>query len=315
MKSIFRPQLGEIDPKKALEAMMEIRTKRALARRNFIKNVGLAGVGMAAGAIIDGCSSSSVSHAQGPTPNDILNFALNLEYLEGEFYSWATTGGPLSSTVLGANSMAENGSQVDFVTSEIQDVAGEIAFDEMLHVQFLRSALGAAAVAEPVIDLSALGAYTNEYTFLTIARAFEDVGVSAYAGAAPGLVSNPVFLGAAAQILAVEAYHAGNIRLNVILKENQLLAPNYAAAIPSAVDSMDIPPQDTPFPNAAPFGQPPNMAHYFTTIQSGASQGLAVIRNTSEVLAIVYGNAAIGTSSGGFFPNGVNGTINTVTTT
>jgi hypothetical protein len=101
----------------------------------------------------------------------------------------------------------------------------------------------------------------------------------------------------------------------MILKENQLLAPNYAAAIPPAVDSMDIPPQDTPYPNAAPFGQPPNMAHYFTTIQSGPSQGLAVIRNTSEVLAIVYGNAAIGTSSGGFFPNGVNGNINTVTTT
>jgi ferritin-like protein len=315
MKSIFRPQIGEIDPKKALEAMMEIRTKRALARRNFIKNVGLAGVGMAAGAVFEGCSSSSVSHAQGPTPADILNFALNLEYLEGEFYSWATTGAPLSSTVLGANSMAENGSQVSFVTPEIQDVAGEIAFDEMLHIEFLRTALGAAAVAEPVIDLSALGAYTNEYTFLTLARAFEDVGVSAYAGAAPGLVSNPTYLGAAAQILAVEAYHAGNIRLNIILKENQLLAPNYAAAIPGAVDSMDIPPQDTPFPNAAPFGQPPNMAHYFTTIQSGASQGLAVIRNTSEVLAIVYGNAAIGTSSGGFFPNGVNGTINTVTTT
>jgi len=131
MKSSYRPQLGEMDPAKALETLNEIRTKRSLARRNFIKNVGLAGVGMAAGAIIDGCSSSSVSHAQGPSPTDILNFALNLEYLEGEFYSWATTGAPLSSTVLGANSMAENGSQVSFVTPEIQDVAGEIALDEL----------------------------------------------------------------------------------------------------------------------------------------------------------------------------------------
>jgi hypothetical protein len=30
------------------------------------------------------------------------------------------------------------------------------------------------------------------------------------------------------------------------------------------------------------------------------------------VLAIVYGNSAAGTSKGGFFPNGVNGTIRTV---
>jgi hypothetical protein len=63
MKNSYRPQIGEIDPAKALETLNEIRTKRALARRNFIKNVGLAGVGMAAGAIIDGLPPSRTPKA------------------------------------------------------------------------------------------------------------------------------------------------------------------------------------------------------------------------------------------------------------
>ena len=56
--------------------------------------------------------------------------------------------------------------------------------------------------------------FATQAQFLTLARAFEDTGVSAYAGAATLLSGNN--LQAAAQILAVEAYHAGNIRLYVV---------------------------------------------------------------------------------------------------
>lgn len=267
---------------------------------------------MVAGAVLEGCSSST--HAQSTVmPNDVLNFALNLEYLEAEFYSVATTGSTLSASVTGGTSMATGGSQVPFVTKEVQDMAFEIANDEMLHVAFLRSTLGSAAVAEPSINLAALGiGFANENDFLTLARAFEDTGVSAYAGAAPALISNTAYLQAAAQILAVEAYHAGGIRSTLILKQNSWLPQSSGAqlpapAVPGALDSSDVPPQDP---------QPYNVAsaHYFTTIQS-PNNALAVIRNTSEVLAIVYGNSAIGTKSGGFFPNGLNGAINTVSST
>jgi Ferritin-like domain len=285
----------EASSEQRLEQLNLIRYKRALARRSFIKNVGLAGVGITAGALIEGCSGG-VSHAEGPSQTDVLNFALNLEYLEGEFYSVATTGNTLSSTVIGGTSMATGGAKVPFTTAEIQDVASEIAADELLHVQYLRTALGGLAVAEPKINLNALGiGFGNENDFLTLARAFEDTGVSAYAGAAPLLSGNN--LQAAAQILAVEAYHAGNIRLQVILKEKSILTPTMA--VPGATDSKDVPPVD----------QPPNNIHFFTTLPNG----LAVIRNPSEVLAIVYANATIGTMSGGFFPSGVNGNINTVT--
>jgi hypothetical protein len=53
---------------------------------------------------------------------------------------------------------------------------------------------------------------------------------------------------------------------------------------------------------------PPSGNKYFTT----DSNALALVRTPGEVLAIVYGNSTSGTTSGGFFPNGVNGLINTV---
>ncbi|MHB8541597.1 MAG: ferritin-like domain-containing protein [Candidatus Acidiferrales bacterium] len=274
--------LQEVEPEKAQEFLNLFRYKKALARRNFLKNVGLAGIGVAAGALVEGCSSSSTSHAAGPSETDVLNFALNLEYLEAEFYSVAVTGSTLSSSVTGGTSKATGGSKVPFSDSRIADIAAEINADETLHVKFLRGALGAMAVAEPSINLNALGiGFANDNDFLTLSRAFEDTGVSAYAGAATLLTGNN--LQAAAQILGTEAYHAGNIRLNVVQKGITV----------TALDSQDVVPTEQ---------------HFFPT----DANGLAIKRTTSQVLAIVYANSAPGTKSGGFFPNGVNGTINTV---
>jgi hypothetical protein len=265
-----------------------IRYKKALARRNFLKNVGLAGAGIAAGVVIQGCSSGSPTTgggtvmAAGPSEADVLNFALNLEYLEAEFYSVAVNGTTLSATVTGGTSTATGGSKVTFTDPNVAAIAAEIASDEMLHVQYLRTALGSMAVAEPAINLAALGiGFASQAEFLTLARAFEDTGVSAYAGAATLLTGNN--LQVAAQILATEAYHAGNIRLNIVQE---------AITVP-ATDSMDV---------------PPTAAHFFTV----DANALAIKRTTSQVLAIVYANATAGTNKGGFFPAGVNGNINTV---
>jgi Ferritin-like domain len=274
-----------VDPIQAEQQLNLIRYKRAFARRNFLKNVGLAGAGIAAGAIIQGCSDSSSSSnpvAQSVPETDVLNFALNLEYLEAEFYSVAVSGATLSSSVTGGTSTATGGAKVTFTDQRIADIAAEILNDEMLHVKFLRTALGAIAVAEPAINLNALGiGFASQAEFLTLSRAFEDTGVSAYAGAATLLSGNN--LQAAAQILAVEAYHAGNIRLNIV--QQGITVP--------ATDSQDVPPDET---------------HFFPV----DANALAIKRTTSQVLAIVYANSAAGTASGGFFPSGLNGNIKTV---
>jgi hypothetical protein len=279
------PLNGIVDPLKAEQELNLIRYKRAFARRNFIKNVGLAGAGIAAGAVIQGCSDNSTStnpKAQTVPETDVLNFALNLEYLEAEFYSVAVTGATLSSSVTGGSSTATGGAKVTFTDTRIADIAAEILNDEMLHVKFLRTALGGVAVAEPAINLNALGiGFASQAEFLTLSRAFEDTGVSAYAGAATLLTGNN--LQAAAQILGTEAYHAGNIRLNVVQQ----------AITVKATDSLDVPPDEM---------------HFFPV----DANALAIKRTPSQVLAIVYANSTPGTASGGFYPNGMNGNIKTV---
>lgn len=279
------PLSGIVDPAKAEQELNLIRYKRAFARRNFIKNVGLAGAGIAAGAVIQGCSDNSTStnpKAQSIPETDVLNFALNLEYLEAEFYSVAVTGNTLSSSVTGGTSTATGGAKVTFSDTRIADIANEIYNDEVLHVKYLRTALGGVAVAEPAINVNALGiGFGSQAEFLTLARAFEDTGVSAYAGAATLLTGNN--LQAAAQILATEAYHAGNIRLNVVQQGITV----------TATDSLDVVPDEM---------------HFFTV----DANALAIKRTPSQVLAIVYANAAAGTASGGFYPNGMNGNIKTV---
>jgi hypothetical protein len=113
----------------------------------------IVGGGMIAAAA--GLTFAGRANAQAITDADILNFALNLEYLEAEFYlaavgrqpSYGVTGAGTQGTVTG-------GRAVNFTTSEIRQYAEEIAADEEAHVRFLRQALGSAAVARPAINFT-----------------------------------------------------------------------------------------------------------------------------------------------------------------
>jgi hypothetical protein len=209
---------------------------KALTRRSFMARSGAA----AAAAVVAGCGGSSTpTPTPTPTPTatpapvtltdvDYLNFALNLEYLEAEFYLRAATGAGLTAAdtgnatttvVVPATTMVPN------LTTAQQNYIYEIAQNELDHVRFLRSALSTSAVSRPNLDLmnsfngaaaaASIGPTFNPFAsyeaFLVGAFVFEDVGVTAYHGAA-GLLTSKTNLAAAASILAVEAYHAGEIR-------------------------------------------------------------------------------------------------------
>ena len=260
---------------------------------------------------------------------DILNFALNLEYLEAEFYQRAAFGTGLSATdtagsgtkASGTAGTVTGGSAVPFTSTVIAQYAAEIATDELNHVRFLRDVLGKKAVAEPTIDLStsftnaaiAAGVITAGQTFnpfasdadfLLGAFIFEDVGVTAYHGAAPYL-NHPAYLEAAAGILAVEAYHAGEVRTllfgmgqdtpSLITAANQISALRNAASAAASTDTSEI--TDEGITNST--GD--------ANIIPADSNSLAFSRTFAEVLNIVYLGGASGAY--GFFPDMLNGRI------
>src|SRR5436309_2779052 len=159
---------------------------------------------------------------------DILNFALNLEYLEAEFYTYATTGKSITSFGIGTKGQVSGsnpttggttvgGKQVTFSDSEsvLRDIATQIGADERAHVALLRGALRSSACAMPNIDLGALGfGFGNQNDFLRAARILEDIGVTAYSGAA-GFLKTPDIITAAACLLGAEAEHAATIRTQI----------------------------------------------------------------------------------------------------
>jgi hypothetical protein len=259
----------------------------------------------------------------GITDADILNFALNLEYLEAQFYAIAANGAYLPDNLLGGTGtrgQVTGGSKVPFKDPVVAAYAREIANDERQHVVFLRGALGASAVAQPTLDLSvtangafsvaaraagligpneAFDPYVNDENFLLGAYIFEDVGVTAYKGASP-LITNKTFLEAAAGILAAEAYHAGLVRTVLYAKGIQMPAlVDATEKISNARDSLDSPSDKDQ--GVRQIGQMSN-------IVPADANGLAYSRTAGDVLNIVYLTAAAA-NQGGFFPAGVNGTI------
>jgi hypothetical protein len=287
-------------------------------RRKFLKGASAAGLGLVGAGLLAGLDTPAASAAvedYGISDSAILNFALNLEYLEAEFYSNAVYGHGLPSSLTygkGHRGPVEGGREVWFKSSSIRQFATEIARDEYEHVRFLRGALGGAAVARPEINIrssftaaaTAAGlikpgqtfdVYANEDNFLLGAFIFEDVGVTAYKGAAP-LISNKTYLGAAAGILAVEAYHAANIR--TVLYDRGLAAD--ANAISAARDSLDGPSHDD---QGVTLNGKAN-------IVPADGNGLAFGRTPGQVLNIVYLTPKVA-NSGGFYPRGVNGQLHT----
>ena len=290
--------------------VMELLEQRRISRRALIRTLGGAAAFGVAGSALTACGSSGSSGSSGITDFDILNFALNLEYLEAEYYLRATTGAGLSAADRGTGAgviTSKANPMVPFATPAFQQYANEIAGDELAHVKLLRGALGANAVSSPAIDLQAsfnaaavaagIGAsfdpFASETNFILGAFIFEDVGVTAYKGAAR-LISNKDILETAAGLLGVEAYHAGEIR--TLIYSLGASVQGVAQKISDLRNAADGPIDDD---QGVVVGGVSN-------IVPTDANGLVYSRTTSQVLKIAYLG---GTASGGFFPNGLNGTI------
>ncbi len=304
------------------------------------------------GAALAGLAFANTPKAEAQTTtisdSDILNFALNLEYLEAQFYTLAvygvtidklTTPIPISvnGTTGGTVTLKPSFSKVPFAIPTVASYAMETAIEEAKHVKFLQGALSTKAVSMPNIDLynsfntlaTAAGIgptfdpFASDANFLVGAYIFEDVGVSAYHGAAPLITDKTGILPAAVGIHAVEAYHAGLVRttINALdagtgtlnLLTQKISAARSALANPAGASTTtyagtkadDIGLTTVQVALNGTAGQ-----YTSSTIINADSNSIGWARSTSQILAIVTGTSPTATTHNGvFFPNGLNGLI------
>ncbi|WP_027460213.1 ferritin-like domain-containing protein [Deinococcus murrayi] len=310
--------------------MSDTQGQSGSTRRKFL---GMAGL-MGAGAVLSGCTGVI---AAPPTKANldaaIFNFALNLEYLEAAFYLAAVgrldeltaAGGDASKVILPAGFTGRGGVAVPGLTGDLLAMAHEIADDELAHVRFIREVLKTNAVAQPRLDLGpafdaagraasggaiqGFNPYANELFFLHGAFIFEDVGVTAYKGAARLIFDDSANgnLEQAAGILAVEAYHAGTIRTQLYRRRGEAAAAGLnveqvVQAISNTRDSLDgADDRDQGVTATGNAGVPARSANIVPT----DANGVAFSRTPRQVANIVF--LAQGTAKGGFFPDGLSG--------
>ena len=274
------------------------------------------GAGAASNAVAGSLAASGLvlgsrpAMAAGFTDNDYIAFFSNFEALGANYYLYGLTGQGVpaaDTTGLGTLGTVSAGGPVAFQNPAIAQYVQRLAVDELAHLRFFRAVLGSAAVAQPTVDIASswtgfainaglisagqsFNPYENDVTFLLGAYMIEDVCITAAAGAARYFTIKDN-IEAAAGILGVEGYHAGAIRT--------LLSNIGAGQATDAISALraklsGVADQGTSIP-----GQ----AYNFTNVDSNA---LVYRRTPAQALAILYDG---GTSGGGFFPNGLNGTI------
>ncbi|RAJ79364.1 ferritin-like protein [Chitinophaga dinghuensis] len=167
-----------------------------LGRRKFLSYLGMVGGGA---AVLAACRKDKNNNGAPPGSIDlgsgdigVLNYAYALEQLEAAFYT------QVISTPYSGISSAE------------QSLLTDIRDHEIAHREFYKAVLGAKAIPSLQVNFSSIN-FSSRDNVLATAKAFEDLGVSAYNGAGQ-LLTNADYLLLAGKIVSVEARHAAYLR-------------------------------------------------------------------------------------------------------
>jgi|GEM_PF-3265984 len=291
-------------------------------RRTLLK-VGTGAFGVAAGAFLIGCGGSAglsstgtatASTATGSTTggtatdDQLLNFILNMEMIKAEYYLLGATGTGIDSADAGTGAGTTNGGRlVTFATVGLNGLAANLAADELLHVQTLRAQIGTSAIAKPAIDftnafntlgqatsIGTFDAFANEENFFLGAYYFEDIAVTLQTAAIAAMTS-ATNITLAQGVLGVDCYHAGAVRYALFTYSSDAQAKSSVISTYRATNGNGA---DEPI--AGTTATLPTIAPHDTN-------GLAFQRTSQFILNLMYLSAT--TTPGGFFPNGMNGTI------
>lgn len=166
-----------------------------VSRRNFLGYLGGASALLLTAAACkksDSNNTSSTGVDLGSKDIGILNYAYTLEQIEAAFYTKV-----FESPYAG-------------ITADESARLRDIRDHEILHREFFKNALGTNAIPALQLNFSSID-FGTRAGVLGAAKAFEDLGVSAYNGAGNLLLSGDYLL-LAGKIVSVEARHAAYIR-------------------------------------------------------------------------------------------------------
>jgi hypothetical protein len=185
---------------------------RDVSRRNFLKTAAAVGAALSAAGIggigfatkYVKAQQQAYTTYQGLGDAAILQFAYQLELLEGTFY--------------------QMGADAGIVTGNALTQVAALRDHEFAHAEAIAATLQQLGVAVPATPNFAFpeGAFTDPATFLDLANTFEPVGIGAYQGAAPALESKDI-LAAAISIHNAECQHWCAVKiLNGIVPPNNV---------------------------------------------------------------------------------------------
>ena len=178
---------------------------QSATRRSFLRMLGVGGTVVLLPSVFAACGDdddTGTNPGNGATLDlridvGILNYAFALEQLEAAFYQSVVGAGNFTTLI---SSTAE------------QELLADIRNHEVIHREFLRTALGTSAIGNLVLNQATVNtAISTRANILATAKAFEDLGVAAYNGAGKYL-TNANNLLVAGKIVSVEARHAAAIR-------------------------------------------------------------------------------------------------------
>ncbi len=171
-------------------------TSHQPSRRKFLATAG--GFSLLSAFVIGSSSSCKKSDSSGSGVNlgggdiGILNYAYALEQLEAAFYT----------KVIASPYASMPAAEASYLV-DIRD-------HEIAHREFFKAALGSNAIGALEVNFTSID-FTSRTSVLATAKAFEDLGVTAYNGAGQ-LITDVNYLALAGKIVSVEARHAALIR-------------------------------------------------------------------------------------------------------
>ena len=168
---------------------------KPFSRRKFLGVIGAGSVLLATAASCKKDNNNNNNNGGvdlGSGDPGVLNYAYALEQLEAAFYIQVIT------------------SPYSGITASEMSYLTDVRDHEIAHREFFKAALKTAAIQGLTPDFSSIN-FADRTSVLGTAKAFEDLGVTAYNGAGK-LIVNADYLLVAGKIVSVEARHAATIR-------------------------------------------------------------------------------------------------------